>query len=78
MYQRLEEERGPSAEIDLVIVQAALGDFDKALEHLHNVFDQRYSIACTGVLWILRCPFFEEFWQYPAYKTFLGRMGLER
>lgn len=78
MYQRLEDEGSVGAEVDLALVTAGLGQFDKALEHLDSVYDQRYSIACTGVLWILRCPFFAELWEQPGYKRFLGRMGLER
>jgi TolB-like protein/Tfp pilus assembly protein PilF len=78
MYQRLEDEGSVGAEVDVALVAAGLGQFDKALEHLDSVYDQRYSIACTGILWILRCPFFAEFWEYPGYKRFLERMGLDR
>lgn len=78
MYQRLEEEATVAAEVDLAIVTAGLGQFDKSIYHLNRVYDQRYSIACTGVLWILRCPYFFELWQQPGYKTLLARMGLER
>ncbi len=78
MYQRLESEATVAAEVDLALVTAGLGQYDKALDHLNRVYDQRYSIACTGVLWILRCPYFSELWKQPGYKTLLGKMGLER
>ena len=78
MYRRLAEEANVSAEIDLAVVSAGLGQFDKAIKHLDNVYDQRYSIACTGMLWILRCPLFSDLWKQPGYKTLLARMGLGR
>ena len=78
MYQRLEEEATVAAEVDLALVTAGLGQFDKALEHLNRVYEQRYSIACTGVLWIMRCPVFSELWKQPGYRALLDKMGLER
>jgi adenylate cyclase len=78
MHQRLVEESSPAAEIDLALVAAALGQFDKAIDHLNSVYDQRFSLACTGVLWIMRCPYFAELWKQPRYVEFLGRMGLQR
>jgi TolB-like protein/Tfp pilus assembly protein PilF len=78
MYQRLDEEAGVAAEIDLALVCAGLGRFDKAIEHLNSVYDQRYSIACTGMIWILRCSYFSALWEQPGYKLLLERMGLER
>ena len=78
MYRRLEEESTVAAEVDLALVTAGLGQFDRALEHLNRVYDQRYSIACTGILWIMRCPVFSELWKQPGYRELLDRMGLER
>ena len=78
MYRRLEEDDTPSAEIDLALVTAALGRHDRAIQHLNRVYEQRYSLACTGMLWILRCPIYEELWQEPEYRALLARMGLER
>lgn len=78
MYQRLEEESTVAAEVDLALVTAGLGQFDRAIDHLNSVYDQRYSMACTGMLWVMRCPYFSELWKQPGYKELLGRMGLER
>jgi adenylate cyclase len=77
LYQRLEEESSASVLVDLAVIHSGIGDFDKAFDFLNRVYEQRFSIACMGMIWVIRCPLFKDgLHQQPEFRQFLKRMGL--
>jgi tetratricopeptide (TPR) repeat protein len=73
---RLESEKSVAVKIDLAVVHAAMGNYDEAIRFLNDVYDNRFSIACMGMIWVLRCPYFKDLWQTTGFKQLLDRMGL--
>ena len=78
LYTRLHKEASAAVEIDLGLVYAGIGDYDKALEFLDHVFEKRFSVACMGMIWILRYPYFKGLWQTDGFKKLLSKMGLSK
>jgi TolB-like protein/class 3 adenylate cyclase len=73
---RLESEKSVAVKIDLAVVHAAMGNHDESIRFLNDVYDNRFSIACMGMIWVLRCPYFKDLWQTTGFKQLLDRMGL--
>lgn len=77
LYQRLEEEKSAAVLIDLAIIHGGIGNYDQAFDLLNRVYEQRFSIACMGMIWVLRCPLFKDgLHQQPGFGALLKRMGL--
>lgn len=76
LNERLEAEPTAAVEIDLAISHAGIGNYDQATEFMNRVYEMRFSIACMGMIWIIRCPYFKGLWQTEGFKTLLTRMGL--
>ena len=75
LYDRLEDEKSAAAEIDLAIAHAGIAEYDHAYKFLDSVYEKRLSIACMGMVWIMRCPFFKGFWSHPGYELMMSKMG---
>ena len=73
---RYAAEPSAAVEIDLAIVYAGTGAFEEAVQYLESVYAKRLSIACLGMIWIIRCPCFSQLWEYPGYHALLAKMGL--
>jgi tetratricopeptide (TPR) repeat protein len=76
LYDRLKSEYSPAVEIDLAICHAGIADYVKAINFLESVYEKRLSIACMGVIWVMRCPFFKGLWSQPRYINLLEKMGV--
>jgi TolB-like protein len=76
LYERLDAEPTAAVEIDLAIAHAGIGNYDKSIEFLNRVYEMRFSIACMGMIWIIRCPYFKGLWDTEGYKNLLNKMGL--
>jgi tetratricopeptide (TPR) repeat protein len=76
LYKRLEQESTPSAEIDLALAHLGSGNYDTGLEFLESVYEKRLSVACMGMIWIMRCPYFKGLWSHPGYANLMVKMGL--
>ena len=77
LYKRLEHESTASAEIDLALAHIGSANYDTGLEFLESVYEKRLSVACLGMIWIMRCPYFKGFWSHPGYKRLMTKMGLD-
>ena len=78
LNERLEEDPNAMVEIDLALAHSGIGNYDEALRFLNRVYEKRFSVACMGVIWILRCPYFSDLWKEPGYHALLEKMGLAR
>ena len=73
---RQKNEPGVSLEMDLAIMHCGIKEYDKAIEYLQKVFDKRFGIVCTGMVFILRCPYFRPLWGKSGFRQLVDRMGL--
>ncbi|GJM30461.1 MAG: guanylyl cyclase [Cyclobacteriaceae bacterium] len=76
LYDRLKKDYSAAVEIDIAISHAGIGDYETAVDFLENVFEKRLSIACMGMIWVMRCPCFKELWKHPGYKNLLDNIGI--
>jgi len=76
LTHRVDQEQSTSAEIDLAIIYAGIGEFDKCVELMERVYAKRLSVACMGIIWIMRCPAFRELWDRPNYIALTAKMGI--
>ena len=74
--ERYAHEPSASVEIDLALVYTGTGHYDEAVDYMTSVYEKRFSIACMGMIWLVRCPYFKELWQNPGFGQLMGRMGL--
>ena len=77
IHSRLDTEKSAAVEVDLAIVYAGIGEFERATYYLRRVYAQRLSVACMGVIWVMRCPCFKAMWESPYYKELSLEMGFE-
>jgi TolB-like protein len=76
LHTRLKEDYSTAVEVDLAIANAGIGDYDAALGFLESVYEKRLSIACMGMIWVMRCPYFMSLWSHPGYQNLLRKMGM--
>jgi TolB-like protein/class 3 adenylate cyclase/Tfp pilus assembly protein PilF len=76
LHERLAQEATASAEIDLALAHIGTGNYDSGLKFLESVYEKRLSVACMGMIWIMRCPFFQGLWSHEGYKRLMVKMGL--
>ena len=76
LYTRLKHDYSTAVEVDLAIAHAGTGDYDTAIDFLESVYEKRLSIACMGMIWVMRCPLFVKLWSQPGYKKLLTKMGM--
>ena len=76
LYDRLKNDYSATVEVDLAVCHAVTGDFDTAVKFLESVYENRLSIACMGMIWVMRCPIFKELWTQPGYVRLVEKMGL--
>ncbi len=77
LYERLESERSAVVEVDLAVANVGIGEYQKAIEFLESVYEKRLSVACMGMIWVMRCPLFKDFWDDPGYKALMKKMHLD-
>ncbi len=78
LYDRLEEEQSAAVEIDIAISHAGIMEYDIATGFLERIYEKRLSIACMGMIWVMRCPYFKGYWSHPGYSRLLQKMGFEK
>ena len=76
LYARLKHDYSAAVEVDLAIAHAGTGNYDTAIDFLESVYEQRLSIACMGMIWVMRCPLFIKLWSHPGYSKLLTKMGM--
>lgn len=77
---RLRQEEDPQAslEMDFAIMHFGLDEYDKTVEYLNQVYEKRFSVMCTGMVFVMRCPYFEPLWETPGFKKLVERMELDK
>ena len=65
-----------SDEIDLAIIYAAIGEYEDCVKLMESVYAKRLSVACMGIVWIMRCPCFRGLWSYPPYVQLAKKIGV--
>ncbi len=76
LYERLENDYTPAVEVDLAICHAGTEEYDKSIEYLDSLYEKRLSIACMGMIWVMRCPYFKGLWSHPGYKRLMEKMEM--
>lgn len=76
LYDRMKNEYSAAVEIDLAVGHIVTDKHDSAIDFLESVYEKRLSIACMGMIWVMRCPYFKGLWSHPRYVKLLEKMGV--
>lgn len=73
---RQKQEPNVSLEIDFAIAHYALGEMDSAIDYLEKAYEKRFGIVCTGVIFVMRLPYFNKLWEEPHFQKLAHRINL--
>ncbi len=76
LEQRKRQDQASAVEVDLAFAYWGLHRHDDAIAALERVYEQRFSIVCLGVVFILRWPYFADIWKHPRFDLLRQKMGL--
>jgi tetratricopeptide (TPR) repeat protein len=75
--QREESEPGVNMNLEYALINAGLGDFNTAFNHLSKIYEQRSSVVCFGMIYCMRYPIMDELKSDPRFQLLIGQMGLD-
>ena len=76
MKQRYENEQTTGVEIDFAIVYAGIGEYGMAMDFMEKVYAKRLSVACMGMIWVMRCPCFVGLWSEERFIDMMRRLSM--
>lgn len=75
--ERERTEPGVNMGLEFALIHAGLGDLDKSFEYLNNLYEQRASVVCIGMIYCARYPILQDIKADARFSQFLSTMGLD-
>ncbi len=73
---RQEQDPNVSLEVDFAIAHYALGEMERSIDYLEKAYEKRFGIVCTGIIFVMRLPYFNKLWKVARFQDLARRMDL--
>jgi TolB-like protein/class 3 adenylate cyclase/Tfp pilus assembly protein PilF len=74
--QREQSEKGINLNLEYALIRSGLGEYDKAFDHLKNIYEHRSNVVCLGMIYCVRYPILQELKSDIRFKQLTSKMGL--